>query len=144
MEDTSGKPIKRKLNPEIPRPDPSVYKPSKGIILSWTMLILFIVEWLVVYEGVSGEIREGIRRVTLAQMYFIVLSFSLLLQSTGIFLVRREYYKLGGVLQIIASFPHAFVLDGIIGLLGGYDAYTYEEELAEVVAARGPKVPAAG
>ena len=62
--------------------------------------------------------------------FFAGLGFLALLQFVGILLVAAGRYRVGGVVQIVASAVHTFDLIGLIGVAGGIKAYRYSERLA--------------
>ena len=73
--------------------------------------------------------RQYVNAATL--FFFAGLGFLTLLQLVGILLVAAGRYRVGGVLQIVASAVHALDLIGLVGVVGGIKAYRYPERLAE-------------
>ena len=104
---------------------------SKGLLLAWIMLVLMAAELLALSEVVFFDSKEMGEPSFGLQLYFYVVLVTVLLQITGIILVKRGSFRVGGILQIIASAPHAIKLEGLIGIMGGLDAYDYPEELAQ-------------
>jgi hypothetical protein len=47
------------------------------------------------------------------QLYFGAVLITILLQLTGIVLVKRGKNKMGGIFQIVASAPHVLKLEGV-------------------------------
>jgi hypothetical protein len=96
------------------------------------MLALVVVEWLALAEIVLFDAagQSWSTGVGLVGLYFLVCSATLLLQLAGILFVAAGRYRLGGVLQIVASGVHVIKLEGVIGVVGGIKAYRYPERSA--------------
>ncbi len=60
----------------------------------------------------------------------------------GIFLVTAGHYRVGGVLQIVASAVHVLDLIGILDIFGGLAAYRYPARLAKLERGAAPDRPA--
>lgn len=111
--------------------------PSKGFAYSISMLVFMLIE-----IGVLIDIeRQYIN--TMILLLFAGLGFLALLQFAGILLVMAGHYRVGGVLQIVASAVHALELIGLIGIFGGLAAYRYPERLAKLERDAAPDRPAA-
>ncbi len=103
-------------------------KDPKGVWLSYAMLGIMVLEFLVILDLNPGNWRQfSIGKIA----FFAYLLAAATVQTTGILLVRGGFYKPGGVLQIIASTAHILDLVGIIGMLGGLAAYRYPERAAK-------------
>jgi len=61
----------------------------------------------------------------LLHWYFIVMVCATSAQGTGVLLVTRGWFRLGGGLQIVASAAQVFKIDGVIGIVGGVKAWRY-------------------
>ena len=109
--------------------------PSRGLAFSITMLVFMLIE-----IGVLADIeRQYIN--TMMLFFFTGLGFLALLQFAGILLVTANHYRVGGVIQLIASAVHALDLIGLIGIFGGLAAYRYPERLAKLDRGAAPDRP---
>ncbi len=109
--------------------------PSKGFAFSISMLVFMLIE-----IGVLADIeRQYIN--TMILLLFAGLGFLALLQFAGILLVTAGHYRVGGVLQIVASAVHALELIGLLGIFGGLAAYRYPERLAKLERGAAPDRP---
>lgn len=109
--------------------------PSKGFAFSISMLVFMLIE-----IGVLADIeRQYIN--TMLLLLFAGLGLLALLQFAGILLVMAGHYRVGGVLQIVASAVHVLALIGLLGILGGLAAYRYPERLAKLERAAAPDRP---
>jgi len=91
------------------------------------MLVLQVVECLVLiqvllYDLPRMEVSAG---GGIVELYFWACSVTVLLQVAGILLVLREHYRTGGVLQIASCVLHLPKGEGILGLMGGINAFRY-------------------
>jgi hypothetical protein len=110
-------------------------QPSKGLVLAQIMFCLMATEVLVLIEIVFFDtVKAGDTRGIGLVLYFWGAVITCLLQLIGIILVKKGWFRVGGVLQMIASAPHALKLEGLIGIMGGLDAYDYPQELSELSA----------
>lgn len=110
-------------------------KPSKGLIWAQIMMGLMVVESLVLIEVIFYDSPGILTQNPYLKLYFIATVITCVLQFIGILLVNTGHYKSGGVLQITASAVHALEIEGIIGLVGGFKAFTYPTMLEEKKAA---------
>ena len=110
--------------------------PSRGLAFSIAMLVFMLIE-----IGVLADIeRQYIS--TMMLFFFAGLGFLALLQVAGILLGTAGHYRVGGVIQLIASAVHALDLIGLIGIFGGLAAYRYPERLAKLDRGAAPDRPA--
>ncbi len=98
--------------------------PPKGLTWAIPMLVFMLCE-----IGVLMDI-EGRYTNSMVLLLFAGLGFLALLQFVGILLVAAGRYRVGGVVQIVASAVHALDLIGMIGVVGGIKAYRYPDRLA--------------
>ncbi|MHC4492054.1 MAG: hypothetical protein ACYTDU_10560 [Planctomycetota bacterium] len=97
------------------------------------MLALIVVECLALTQVVFFD-RPNTSWSTgsgLVGPYFVICAATLVLQLAGMTLVAAGRYRLGGVLQIVASSVHLVKAEGIIGIVGGIKAYRYPDRSAE-------------
>ncbi len=104
---------------------PANVAPPKGLFWAILMLIFMLVE-----IGVLLDIERQYINATM-KLFFAGLGILAVLQLVGILLVASGRYRVGGVVQIIASAAHAFDLIGFVGVAGGIKAYRYPERLAK-------------
>src|SRR5262245_10128362 len=106
--------------------------PSNGLTWALSMMGLDLVEFLALLEIVSSDLpgRWGSAATNFVVLYFYISTVSLLMQLLGVLLVAVGWYRLGGVVQIAASTPHIPKGEGLIGIIGGYQAYQYPVRLA--------------
>lgn len=91
--------------------------PSKGFAFSISMLVFMLIE-----IGVLADIeRQYIN--TMILLLFAGLGLLALLRFAGILLVAAGHYRVGGVIQIVASAVHALESIGLLGIFGGLAAY---------------------
>lgn len=96
------------------------------------MFALMLIECLVLIDAfLSVEQRSAIMGNAILRSYFFVSLISCGIQLVGIVMVEKRWYRLGGILQITASVVHIWEIEGIVGILGGMDAYDYPAVLAE-------------
>lgn len=81
--------------------------------------------------------------VDAVEIYAIALVATILLQVFGMLLVHWKQYRTGGAMQIIASAPHVIKLEGVIGVIGGLEAWRYPR-LQAVAAVSRSDVPRQG
>ncbi len=83
-------------------------------------------------EVVNSDFTEdAILEDTFWALYFYASISTCVLQLMGILLVKKNWFRLGGILQIAASSLHVLKLEGIIGIIGGLQAYNYPAALHE-------------
>ena len=99
--------------------------PPKGLIWAILMLVFMLFE-----IGILVDIERQYVNASMA-LFFAGLGALALLQLVGILLVAAGRYRVGGVVQIVASAVHAVDLIGLIGVAGGIKAYRYPERLAK-------------
>jgi len=100
-----------------------------GLGWAFAMLALQLGEALVLCEVVfSDRPASGLEggRGSLLPVYFAIVVLTALLQMLGIALVIRGHNRLGGVLQIISSAPHALKIEGLVGIIGGSKAWQHQ------------------
>ena len=106
--------------------------PPKGYLWSIPMFVLMLVECLVLIEVVFSDFtEESILEDTFWAIYFYVSIFTCVLQLAGILLVKKNWFRTGGIVQIAASSLHVLKLEGLIGIMGGMQAYNYPAALHE-------------
>jgi hypothetical protein len=103
---------------------------NQAIGLRWAMASLFldIIETLVLAEIIFFDSwRSGLGEGWgLLEYYWVVMIGATIFQAIGIGLVTQlGWYRIGGVLQIIASTTQVIKVDGLIGVVGGMKAYRY-------------------
>jgi hypothetical protein len=106
---------------------------SPGLAWAYAMLLLEALECLVVAE-VEFFDRPRHPGFGALEIYFCVVTATLLGQVAGIILVLRGRYRLGGLVQIISSAIHVLKGEGFIGVIGGMRARAYASEAALKVA----------
>lgn len=94
---------------------------QKGLPWAYGMLAIELVEALALTEVVFGD---GTPSRTVRLLLVIVI-LTAVLQVAGILCVRAGRARLGGILQIVGSAPHAVKLDGIVGIIGGAQALRF-------------------
>ena len=103
--------------------------PSKGLAWALSMFGLDMVELLVLIEVVFFDLRRSplpsASSLTFIQLYFLLAVLSCALQLVGVVFVATGWFRLGGALQIVASAFHVPKGEGIIGVIGGLQAYRY-------------------
>ena len=108
---------------------------NKTIGLPWAFASLFldIIEVLVLSEIIFFDsFRSGLGEGWgLLEYYLMVMIGATIGQAIGIFMVSKlHWYRVGGILQIIASSTQLIKVDGIIGVVGGLKAWRYGNALA--------------
>jgi hypothetical protein len=99
---------------------------SNGFWWAMTMFGLMFIEALVLIDAFAREEeRVAIMQNAILHTYVYVSLASVIVQLIGIILVEKRWYRLGGILQIAASTIHIWEVEGIIGIIGGLDAYHY-------------------
>jgi len=111
--------------------------PSNGLTWALSMMGLDLVEFLALVEIVFSDFRSGWASAGggIVVLYFYIATASLLLQLVGVLLVTVGWYRLGGIVQIAASTPHIPKGEGLIGIIGGYQAYQYPVRVVAAQAA---------
>jgi len=94
------------------------------------MLGLILFESLALTEIVFFDRPSWSTGSSLVLAYFVICVATLFLQAAGMILVAVGRYRLGGVLQLIASSVHVLKAEGIIGVIGGIKACRYADQLA--------------
>ena len=98
-----------------------------------TMFGLMFIEALVLIDAFAREEeRAAIMQNAILHTYVYVSLASVVVQLIGIILVEKKWYRLGGILQIAASTVHIWEVEGIIGIIGGLDAYHYPASQKEI------------
>ncbi len=108
---------------------------SKAVGLPWAVasLCLDIIEVLVLSEIIFFDsFRSGLDRGWgILEYYLMVMIGATIGQAIGIWMVsQKHWYRVGGMLQIIASTTQLIKVDGIIGVIGGLKAWRYGKALA--------------
>lgn len=100
---------------------------SNGLVWALISFALDLIEIVVLVEilffdrpAFNGETGTGILHV-----YFAIMVAATVGQGSGVLLVTRGWYRLGGALQITSSAIQVFKIDGIIGVVGGVKAWRY-------------------
>jgi hypothetical protein len=88
------------------------------------MLVLEIVESLVVGEVVFFDRTPGSGFGAIG-IYFCIVIATVVGQVSGILLVLRGHYRVGGLVQIASSAIHVLKGEGLIGVIGGMRARAY-------------------
>ena len=106
---------------------------SKGLAWALSMLGLDLVELLVLSEIVFSDFHRNAWASTTSLIlpYYYLSSISFVVQLAGVVLVAVGWFRLGGVLQIVSSSFHVPKGEGVIGVIGGLQAYRYPSKLAE-------------
>jgi len=106
---------------------------SKGLAWALSMLGLDFVELLVLSEIVFSDFHRNAWASTTSFIwpYFYLSTASFIVQLVGIVFVAVGWFRLGGVLQIISSSFHVPKGEGVIGVIGGVQAYRYSPQPAE-------------
>jgi len=107
------------------------------------MLALEIGECLVLTEVVfQDRSRVGLASDSgsFLEIYFVAVLVTLLLQAIGIVLVINGRYRVGAVLQVVASGLHVSKIEGLIGVAGGLKAWKYGKSGEEAEAQATPRV----
>ncbi len=93
--------------------------PSKGLGWAYAMLGIEIAEALGLSEAALTSESPYVKA------FWGLVVVTALLQVAGILCVRAGRARLGGILQIVGSAPHAVKLDGIVGIIGGVQALRF-------------------
>jgi hypothetical protein len=96
--------------------------PSKGLGWAYAMLAIEVAEALGLSEAALSSGSPYVKAL------WVLVIVTAILQVAGIVCVRKGRVRLGGILQIVGSAPHAVKLDGIIGIIGGARALRYAPE----------------
>jgi MFS superfamily sulfate permease-like transporter len=106
---------------------------SKGLAWAISMLGLDFVELLVLSEIVFSDFHRNAWASTTSFIwpYFYLSTASFVVQLLGIVLVAVGWFRLGGILQIISSSFHVPKGEGVIGVIGGVQAYRYSPQAVE-------------
>ena len=109
--------------------EPRREEPSKGTLWASIMLALIVIESLALTEVVFFDQSHASWSTGSGFLmpYFVICVTTLVLQLAGMRLVAVGRYRLGGVLQAVASSVHVVKVEGIIGIIGGLDAYRYPD-----------------
>lgn len=89
---------------------------SKGLGWAYAMLAIEVAEALGLSEAALSSESPYVKAL------WALVVLTAVLQVAGISCVRRGRVRLGGILQIVGSAPHAVKLDGIVGIIGGMEA----------------------
>ena len=102
---------------------------TPGIRWALAMLLMMVGEVLVLLEVMLSDRRSsGIEpQFGGIEIYFCVVLTTVILQATGILLVRRARYRAGGALQMAASTLHLLKIEGLVGMIGGLRAWKHGE-----------------
>ncbi|UCC99596.1 MAG: hypothetical protein JSW66_06860 [Phycisphaerales bacterium] len=102
-----------------------VMRSPRGFCWSIPMFVLMLIETVALVEVVFFDSRRAAwaSGIGFAELYFWVVATSCVLQLAGILLVATGLCRLGGIVQIVASAPHAVKGEGLIGIIGGIRAY---------------------
>ena len=105
---------------------------SKGLGWALSMLGLDLIELLVLLEIVFSDFHRNAwaSNTSLIWPYFYLSTISFFVQLAGVVLVAVGWSRLGGVLQIVSSSFHVPKGEGVIGVIGGIQAYRYPARLA--------------
>lgn len=106
---------------------------SKGLAWAIGMLGLDFVELLALLEIMFFDYdRNHWASVSsFFRLYFYLSASSFAVQLLGVALVPLGWFRLGGILQIVSSSFHVPKGEGIIGVIGGLQAYRYPSKMAE-------------
>jgi hypothetical protein len=106
---------------------------SKGLVWALSMLGLDLVEFLVLLEVVFSDfqLNAWASDSSFIRPYFYLSTLSFVVQLLGVALVAVGWCRLGGILQIISSSVHVPKGEGVIGVIGGIQAYRYPARLAK-------------
>ena len=110
----------------------SSQQPSSGLVWGVISLLLDLVEVTVLVEMIFfDQHRTGLSGgFGLFEVYFVFTLLTAIGQATGVILVTRKKYRLGGIFQIVSSGLQVIKLDGIFGVIGGIKAYRLSRYLA--------------
>jgi MFS superfamily sulfate permease-like transporter len=105
---------------------------SKGLAWALSMLGLDLVELLVLSEIVFSDFHRNAWASTTGFIwpYFYLSTASFVVQLVGVVLVAVGWFRLGGILQIVSSSIHVPKGEGVIGVIGGVQAYRYSSQAA--------------
>jgi hypothetical protein len=90
-----------------------------GLGWAYAMLVIEIAETLGLSEAALSSGNPYVKAL------WALVAATAILQVAGILCVRRGRPRLGGILQIVGSAPHAVKLDGIVGIIGGVQALRF-------------------
>ena len=93
--------------------------------MSRIMLALIVIECLALTEIVFFDRASWSSGSSFVGPYYVICVGTLVLQVAGMMLVGAGRYRLGGVLQMVASSIHLVKVEGMIGIVGGIQAYRY-------------------
>ena len=104
-----------------------------GLRWAFSQLGLDVVELaallhIMVYDRAHSVVAHD-GRWDFFELYLTIIIACCALQFLGIFLVSVKFYRLGGILQIVASSPNVLKGEGLIGVIGGMKAYKYSRTL---------------
>ncbi len=100
-------------------------QPSNGLVWGVVSLVLDLVEILVLVEIIFfDQARTGLHgSFNFLEIYFVVTLFATIGQGIGVVMVTRQWYRIGGIFQIVSSALQVIKIDGIFGVIGGLKAY---------------------
>jgi len=84
---------------------------------------------VVLVDRAPGRLVDG--TADGVEIYLALIIVTLLLQILGIVLVHFRWYRTGGMLQIVSSAPHVVKGEGVIGIIGGVNAWKYARRSRE-------------
>lgn len=91
-------------------------RPSKGLGFATSALVVMLLEFALVIDIGPDYRSEPIL------ILFTVFGILCILQIVGILLVLAGHYRVGGILQIVASAAHVIDGFGVLGVIGGTNA----------------------
>jgi len=117
-----------------------------GLRWAFSQLGLDVVELaallhIMVYDRAHSVVAHD-GRFDFFELYLTIIIACCVLQFLGIFLVNVKYYRLGGIVQILASAPNVVKGEGLIGVIGGIKAYNYPRTLRDADSNAAPSVQA--
>jgi len=96
---------------------------SRGFNWSIPMFFVMIFDWVGGIVNLTPPKGPPVDMGT--EIYLLLLLIACFLQMLGIILVALQKYKVGGIIQIVASVIHVPV--GVIGIIGGTKAYRFAD-----------------
>ncbi len=90
--------------------------PPAGLGWAYAMLGIEVAETLGLSEAALSGGNPYVKAL------WALVATTAIVQVAGIVCVRAGRYRAGGILQIVASAPHAVKLDGIVGIIGSVHA----------------------